>query len=80
MEKNEILEKVQDIFRDVLDNEDIVIVREQSADDIDEYDSLSHVQLIVAIEKEFGIKFKSKDILSWDNFGEMLDCIESYMK
>ena len=79
MEKNEILEKVQDIFRDVLDNEEIIIFREQSADDIDEYDSLSHVQLIVAIEKEFGIKFKSKDILSWDNFGEMLDCIEGYL-
>lgn len=80
MEKTEILEKVQDIFRDVLDNEDIVLNRNDSADDIEEYDSLSHVQLVVAIEKEFNIKFSSKDILSWDNFGEMLDCIENYIK
>lgn len=79
MEKNEILEKVQAIFRDVLDNEELVVLRDQSADDIEEYDSLAHVQLIVAMEKEFGIKFKSKDILSWDNFGEMLDCIEGYL-
>lgn len=79
MTKIEILEKVQDIFRDVLDNDDIVVLPEQSADDIEEYDSLAHVQLIVAMEKEFGIKFKSKDILSWDNFGEMIDCIDSYL-
>ncbi|WP_024993594.1 acyl carrier protein [Phocaeicola paurosaccharolyticus] len=80
MDKNEILVKVQEIFQDVLDNEEIIINREDSADDIDEYDSLSHIQLVVAIEKEFGIKFLAKDIVSWDNFGEMLDCIEKYVR
>ena len=51
MEKTEILVKVQDIFRDVLDNEEIVLNNDTSADDIEEWDSLSHIQLIVAIEK-----------------------------
>jgi acyl carrier protein len=75
MEKKEILAEVQDIFRDVLDNEEIVLNDGTSADDIEEWDSLSHIQLIVAIEKLFKIKFTSKEILSWNNVGEMIDCI-----
>lgn len=79
MNKEEIREKVQAIFREVLDNDEIVVNREESADDIEEYDSLSHIQLVVEIEKEFGVKFKAKDILAWDTFGDMLDCIEKYI-
>ena len=75
MEKTEILVKVQDIFRDVLDNEEIVLNNDTSADDIEEWDSLSHIQLIVAIEEHFKIKFTSKEILSWNNLGEMIACI-----
>ncbi len=75
MEKTEILAKVQDIFRDVLDNEDIELMYESTADDIEEWDSLSHIQLIVAIEKSFKIRFTSREILSWKNVGEMLNCI-----
>ena len=75
MKETEIIEKVQEIFRDVLDNEEIELARETSAEDIEEWDSLSHIQLIVAIEKAFGIKFTSKEITSWANVGEMIDCI-----
>lgn len=75
MEKAEILKSVQDIFRDVLDNEEIELTEETTANDIEEWDSLSHIQLIVAIEKEFRIKFTSKEILSWSNVGEMAGCI-----
>lgn len=75
MEKNQILEEVQEIFREVLDNEEIVLASETTADDIEEWDSLTHIQLIVAIEKHFKIKFTSKEILSWQNVGEMIDCI-----
>ena len=75
MEKSEIMAEVQDIFRDVLDNEEIVLAGETVADDIEEWDSLSHIQLIVAIEKHFKLKFTSKEILSWKNVGEMIDCI-----
>lgn len=75
MEKNEILLKVQDIFRDILDNEEITLSPETVADDIEEWDSLTHIQLIVAIEKFFKVKFTSKEILSWKNVGEMIDCI-----
>ena len=75
MDKNQILEEVQEIFREVLDNEEIVLAGDTTADNIDEWDSLTHIQLIVAIEKHFKIKFTSKEILSWQNVGEMIDCI-----
>lgn len=77
MEKQEILSHVEEIFRDVLDNEEIVLTDMTTANDVEDWDSLTHIQLIVAIEKHFRIKFTSKEILSWANVGEMIDCIES---
>ena len=77
MTKQEILSQVEEIFRDVLDNEEIVLTDSTTANDVEDWDSLTHIQLIVAIEKHFSIKFTSKEILSWANVGEMIDCIES---
>jgi acyl carrier protein len=77
MNKDQIIREVQEIFRDVLDNEEIVLTNETTADDIEEWDSLTHIQLIVAIEKHFQIRFTSREILSWQNVGEMMDCIAS---
>ena len=75
MEKSQILDEVQAIFCEVLDNEEIVLSNETNADDIEEWDSLTHIQLIVAIEKHFKIKFTSKEILSWQNVGQLIDSI-----
>ncbi|MBR2167496.1 MAG: acyl carrier protein [Paludibacteraceae bacterium] len=75
MEKSQILAEVQAIFRDVLDNEEIVLANETTADDIEEWDSLTHIQLIVAIEKHFKIRFTSREILSWQNVGQLIDSI-----
>ena len=75
MDKERIIGEVQAIFREVLDNEEIVLASETTADDIEEWDSLTHIQLIVAIEKHFKIKFTSKEILSWQNVGQLVDCI-----
>ncbi len=75
MEKQDILNQVQEIFRDILDNNDININYATVADDIEEWDSLSHIQLIVAIEKHFKIKFNSKELLEWKSVGDMIDCI-----
>jgi len=77
MEKSEVLEKVNEVFIDILDNEDIVLSYETTANDVDDWDSLNHIQLVVAIEKKFKIRFTSQEIQSWKNVGEMLDCILS---
>ena len=75
MNKDQILEEVQEIFHEVLDNEEIVLNNATTADEVEEWDSLTHIQLIVAIEKNFNIRFTSREILSWQNVGEMIDCI-----
>ncbi|GAA5082873.1 acyl carrier protein [Chryseobacterium ginsengisoli] len=77
MDRNEVLTKLTPIFREQLDNEDIELNAETTASDIEEWDSLSHIQLIVAIEKAFGIRFTSSEIQSWNNVGEMIDSIIS---
>lgn len=77
MDKNEILIKLQTIIKDVLDNNDIVIQPELVADDIEGYDSLVHIQIVAAIQKEFGIKFMASEMISWTNFGSLIDCIYS---
>jgi len=75
MERNDILARVQDVFREELELDDLVLNDETTADDVEEWDSLSHVQLVVALEKAFNIKFSSREILSWDNIGDLVDCI-----
>ena len=76
MERNEILERVQVVFRDELELDDLVLTDETTADDVEEWDSLTHVQIVVALEKAFALKFTSREILSWDNVGDLVDCIE----
>ena len=80
MDANTILEQLNKIFIDVLDNEDIKLEPSSSAKDIDEWDSLNHIQLIVAIEKHFKIRFKSSEINGWKNVGEMCVAIENRLK
>jgi len=72
----EICEQLTKIFREVFDDEDIVLSRQSTADDIDGWDSLSHVNLIVTIETRFGIKFTQKEILTFKNVGDLMDKIQ----
>lgn len=75
MDKEQLLEQVNTIFIDVLDNEDIVLSPETSAADVEEWDSLTHIQLIVAIEKHFKVKFTAAEIHTWKNVGQMIESI-----
>ena len=76
MERNKIFETLNEIFIDVLDLDECKLTDETSANDIEEWDSLSHIQLIVAIEKALKIKFSSLEIMKWKNVGEMVDSIQ----
>lgn len=77
MEQQQILEKLNEIFVDVLDNEDIRLTETTTAADIEEWDSLYHIQLVVAIERHYKIKFTASEIQSWKNVGEMVNAVKS---
>ncbi len=76
LERKDVLSKINDIFIEVLDEDDISIDDSTSAKDIEGWDSLTHIQLVVAIENAFKIKFSSLEIQSWESVGEMIDCME----
>jgi acyl carrier protein len=75
MEMAEILEALNSIFRNIVDDPDVVLKRETTAQDVDGWDSLNHITFIVAIEKHFKVKFNSAEIRSWKNVGDMCDAI-----
>lgn len=75
MTREEIYEKLDEIFQDTFDDEEIHVTPETTADDIEDWDSLEHINLVVAIEEEFGIKFKMNEVTSMKNVGEMVDII-----
>jgi acyl carrier protein len=71
-----ILEDMGAVIRDVLDNDDLVITAATTAQDVPEWDSLSHVQLVVAMEKRFKVRFTAAEIRSFKNVGEMATAIQ----
>lgn len=76
MNRVEIFEKLNAIFRDVFDDDSIVVNDSTTADDVDGWDSLAHITLISVIEDEFDFKFNMKQVVSLKNVGEMVDIIE----
>ncbi|PNG26897.1 acyl carrier protein [Methylocella silvestris] len=75
MQKPQIYSELNDIFRDLFDDDNIVLKPETSADDVDGWDSLAHINLIVAIEAKFKIKFKTAEIESLHNVEHLVDVI-----
>ena len=75
MERNEVFERLTKIFRDVFDDENLVITNATNADDIEDWDSLEQITLVVTIEKEFEIKFNVHEVSGFKNVGEMADAI-----
>lgn len=79
MNRNEILLQLNEIFVDIIDNEDICLSLESTANDVDGWDSLTHIQLVVAIEKHYKIRFTSMEIQNWKNVGELIESIVNKM-
>ncbi len=76
MQRQEIMDKVTEIFREVFDDDELIITDETNSDDIEDWDSLEHISLIIAMEKEFGLKFDIKEVNKLENVGGMIDMIK----
>lgn len=75
MTREEVFERLNKVFREVFDDEDIEVMDETTADDIEDWDSLEHINLIVAVEEEFSFKFPMGKVITMKNVGEMADII-----
>ena len=70
-----IIERLNEVFQNVFDDDEITVDRDTTAADIEDWDSLEHIRLIAAVEREFGVKFTMKEVSAMKNVGEMIDII-----
>lgn len=75
MKREEIFEKLNKIFEEEFEEEDICLNDQTTAEDIEDWDSLAQINLVVKIESVFKVKFKMQEIYSWENVGQMVDMI-----
>lgn len=71
------LEQLQAVFRDVFEDDELTISRETSAEDVDGWDSLMHVSLMINVERVFAVKFSTTQVAALKNVGELMDLIDS---
>lgn len=77
MNKEEILSKVKGAFVSVLEHDNFQLTDETTADDVDGWESITHMMIISEVEKSFGIKFKLMDLMNMNNVGDLIKTIES---
>lgn len=75
MTREEVFERLHEVFWDIFDDENIRIGEGTTANDIEDWDSLEHINLVVAVEKKFNIKFNMGEVNNMKNVGEMVDII-----
>ncbi len=76
----DILKRLNEIFIDVLDNKNIKLTRETTAADVEEWDSLNHIHLVVEIENHYNISFTSGEMQNWKTVGDLCDNIAAKLK
>ncbi len=74
---NDRMAKINDVFQRVFDDDELKIDRSTSAKDVEGWDSLMHVTLLINIEKAFGVKFKSSEVAALKNVGELVDLLDA---
>ncbi len=79
MKRENVYKILHSIFRSVFDDNSIQLSDETTSDDIEDWDSLENINLVSAIEKDFNIRFEIKEISSFRNVGQMVDCIVEKM-
>lgn len=75
-----MLSEIQSVFREVFDDDTIVIARETTAADVEQWDSLMHVTLMVHIERQFGVRFSSSEVSGLKNVGELVDLVTRHVQ
>jgi acyl carrier protein len=80
MIRKDLFDQVQDIFRDIFDEDDMVIEDKTTSDDVEEWDSLNHINLVSAIEKEFEIRFALGELMELKDVGAMIDLMVKKLK
>ena len=76
MEKVQVYSKLTAVFREVFDEDELNLTPQTTADDVDGWDSLAHIRLVLAVSKAFGVKFSASEIGNLKNVGEFADLIE----
>ena len=79
MTREAVFETLNEVFRDVFDDESISVTENTTSNDIEDWDSLEHINLLAAVEQEFGVKFNMGQVVSMKNVGEMADIIISQL-
>jgi acyl carrier protein len=77
MEREKVVEKLTGVFREVFNNNSLIVTNELTANDVENWDSLSHMLLITEVENAFSVKFKLKELNKMKNVGDMIDIIIS---
>jgi acyl carrier protein len=80
MNFDQVLAEVTGIFRDILDDDAVVLNYKSTADQIEGWDSLSHIQIVVAVENHFDVKFTSLEVQNFENVGQMCDAVVAKAK
>jgi acyl carrier protein len=77
MEEPAVYDKLTTVFRSVFDEDDLVLTPGTTADDVDGWDSLSHIRLVLAVSKAFGVKFSASEVGGLKNVGEFAALIRT---
>lgn len=75
MNRIDVIQRLTNVFRDVFDDDSIVITDSTTSADIEDWDSIEHINLVGAVEDEFKLRFKMKEVSGMKNVGEMIDII-----
>lgn len=77
MNRNEIVEKLTNVFHEVFNDNSIVLRDEMTAADVENWDSLTHMLMITKVEEVFGIKFKLKELNKLKQVGDLISIVET---
>ena len=76
----DILQEIQEIMRDIFDDENLIITGECNSDNIDDWDSLSHINIMVQIQKKFEIRFTVEEIANTKNVAKIVELVQNKLK